>query len=80
MSYGGGAHFYLTATMNEGGEPLIIDPYGVPPVGVSEEVWMRDPKVITPYFGDLESAPERHKRVYSTGEPIEGKGFHIFRP
>jgi hypothetical protein len=78
MSYCGSCHFYFTAVLEGESQALIVDPFGVPPQGTTEGAWMRDEGIITPFFGELELAPERHKQVYSKGESIEGKGFHYF--
>ena len=73
-------HFYLTAQINGGSRPLIIDPFGVPPSGVGEETWMRNKGIITPYFGEIESAPGKHQQIYSSAGSVTNGVFRVFRP
>lgn len=63
-------HFYLTAKLKDNEKSLIVDPFGVPPLGVSEGDWMKNARLITPFFGEIELAPPRHKKVYT--EATEG--------
>ncbi|MFZ2152558.1 MAG: hypothetical protein WAV41_00675 [Microgenomates group bacterium] len=74
-SFAGGAHYHLVAEVE--GQELVVDPFGVPTPGKDYHI---EPRTITPFFGEAESAPEHHRRIYEKSESLGDRGFRRFSP
>ncbi len=71
-------HFFLTARLKDSEKTLIVDPFGVPTV--SEHEYMKNMRLITPFFGEIQLAPPKHQRIYSDAEPLGERGYRTFHP
>lgn len=78
-SYCGFAHFWLVATFPNCPEELIIDPFGIPPIGASEIDYTKHSEIILPFFGNKKYAEKRAQFVYKEGAKLS-RGYHVFHP
>lgn len=74
------SHFYLTTRLKDSEHDLVIDPFGIPNEGVSEGDHMKNKRLITPFFGEIELAPRRHQEIYSEATGIKDGVYHHFHP
>lgn len=76
MAFGRIFHFFITAKFTDSDQVLVIDPFGVPPPGTKDIDYIGNNRLITPFFGEMELAPSKHKSVYTQAQPGNVRYFH----
>ena len=69
-------HYFMQVRLDNAGEALIIDPFGVDTPGKD---YYRDIRTIIPFFGESSLASEHHQRIYAAAKP-EDRAFYHFHP